>query len=94
MLQMVATIWMIVLLATMMLATSIVMMKVPSLVTIGIGNEAYCPCEENADRDTMTGSLMVRKTMTASLMVMNIVINMMDVVTKYVDRTYICTYVC
>ena len=43
------------------------MMMVPVMVTIGNGNEAYCSCEENADRDTMVGSLMVRKTMMAAL---------------------------
>ena len=53
-----------------LLATSMVMM-VPVIVTIGNGNEAYCSCEENADRDTMVVALMVRKTMVAVLMVIN-----------------------
>ena len=49
-----------------LLATSMVMMMVPVLVTIGNGNEAYCCCwDENADRDTMVVALMVRKTMMA-----------------------------
>ena len=39
------------------------MMKVPALVTIGNGNEAYCSSEENADPDTMVVALTVRKTM-------------------------------
>ena len=55
------------------------MMMVPVLVTIGNGNEAYCCCDENADRDTMVVALMVRKTMMAVLMVINIVMIMMDV---------------
>ena len=62
-----------------LLATSMVMMMVPVMVTIGNGNEAYCSCEENADRDTMVVALMVRKTMMAVLMVINIVMIMMDV---------------
>ena len=49
------------------------------LVTIGNGNEAYCCCDENADRDTIVVALMVRKTMMAVLMVINIVMIMMDV---------------
>ena len=55
------------------------MMMVPVLVTIGNGNEAYCCCDENADRDAMVVALMVRKTMMAVLMVINIVMIMMDV---------------
>ena len=70
-----------------LLATSMVMMKVPALVTIGNGNEAYCSSEEHADRDTMVVALMVRKTMMAVLIVINIVMIMMDAVT-----TYVCTY--
>ena len=67
-----------------MLATSMVMMKVPALVTIGNGNEPYCPRGGNVDRDTMVVALMVRKTMMAVLMVITIVMVMMDVVTTYV----------
>ena len=48
-----------------LLATSMVIMIVPVLVTIGNGNKAYCCCDENADRDTMVVALMVRKTMMA-----------------------------
>ena len=48
-----------------LLATSMVMMMVPVLVTIGNVNEAYCYCDENADRDTVVVALMVRKTMMA-----------------------------
>ena len=48
-----------------LLATSMAMMMVPVLVTIGNGNEAYWCCDENADRDTMVVALMVRKTMMA-----------------------------
>ena len=55
------------------------MMMVPVMVTIGNGNEAYCSCEENADRDTMVVALMVRKTMVAVLMVISIVMTMMGV---------------
>ena len=92
---MVATMWMMVMLATiityvrmlMLLATSMVMMKVP-VVTIWNGNKVYCSSEENADRDTMVVALMVRKTMMAVLMVINIVIIMMDVHSDYV-RTYV-----
>ena len=67
-----------------MLATSMVMMKVAALVTIGNGNEPYCPSGGNADRDTMVVALMVRKTMMAVLMVINIVMIMMDVRSDYV----------
>ena len=67
------------------------MMKVAALVTIGNGNEAYCSCEEDADRDTMVVALMVRKTMMAVLMVINIVMVMMGVRT-YVVTTYVRAY--
>ena len=70
-----------------LLATSMVMMMVPVLVTIGNVNEAYCYCDENADRDTMVVALMVRNTMMAELMVINIVMIMMDVRT-YVLKTW------
>ena len=66
-----------------LLATCIVMMIVPVMVTIGNGSEADWSCEENADRDTMVVALMVRNTMMAELMVINIVMIMMDV------RTYV-----
>ena len=57
------------------------MKMVPVLVTIGNGNEAYCCCDENADRDTMVVALMVRKTMVAVLMLIyiHIVMTMMGV---------------
>ena len=71
-----------------LLATSMVMMMVPALVTIGNGSEAYC-CDENADRDTMVVALMVRKTMMAVLMVINIVMIMMDVRSDYVRMVMI-----
>ena len=45
-----------------LLATSMVMMMVPVMVTIGNGSEAYWSCEENADRDTRVVALMVRNT--------------------------------
>ena len=61
------------------LATSMVMMMVPVMVTIGNGSDAYWCCDENADRDTMVVALMVRKTMMAVFMVINIVMIMMDV---------------
>ena len=64
-----------------------VIMIVPVLVAIGNGNEAYCCCEENTDRDTMVVALMVRKTIMEVLMVKNIVMIMMDVRSDYV-RTY------
>ena len=73
--------------ATMMLTTSMVMMNVAVLVTIGNGNEPYCPSGGNADRDTMVVGLMVRKKMMEVLMVINIVMIMMDVHSDYV-RTY------
>ena len=57
------------------------MMKVPALVTIGKGNEAYCSSGGNTGRDTMVVGLMVRKTMMAVLMVVTIVMIMVDVVT-------------
>ena len=72
-----------------LLATSMVMMMVPVMVTIGNGNEAYCSCEQNADRDTMVVALMVRKTMVAVLMVINIVMIMMDVRSDYVRMVMI-----
>ena len=72
-----------------LLATSMVMMMVPVMVTIGNGNEAYCSCEQNADRDTMVVALMVRKTMMAVLMVINIVMIMMDVRSDYVRMVMI-----
>ena len=69
-----------------LLATSMaVMMIVPVLLTIGNGSEAYCCCDENADRDTMVVALMVRKTMMAVLMVINIVMSLMDAVTRSGD---------
>ena len=71
-----------------LLATSMVIMIVPAIATIGNGSEAYCSCEQNADRDTMVVALMVRKTMMAVLMVINIVMIMMDVRSGYV-RTYV-----
>ena len=74
-----------------LLATSMVMMMVPVIVTIGNGNEAYCSCEENADRDTMVVALMVRKTMVAVLMVISIVMTMMGVRT-YAVTTYVRAY--
>ena len=64
-----------------LLATSMVMMMVPVMVTIGNGSEAYCSCEEDADRDTMVVGLMVRKKMMEVLMVIHIVMIMMDAVT-------------
>jgi len=62
-----------------------VMMMAPVLVTIGNGSEAYWCCDENADRDTMVVALMVRKTMMAVLMVINIVMSLMDAVTRSGD---------
>ena len=68
----------------LVLATSMVILIVPVIVTIGKGSEASWRCDENADRDTMVVALMVRKTMMAVLMVINIVMIMMDVVTTYI----------
>ena len=65
------------------------MMMVPVLVTIGNGNEAYCCCDENADRDTMVVALMLRETMMAGLMVINIGMIMMDVRSDYVRMVMI-----
>ena len=67
-----------------LLATSMVMMMVPVLVTIGIVNEPYCSCEESAECDTMVVALMVRNTMLAVLMVINIMMIAMDVRSDYV----------
>ena len=61
------------------------MMMILVMVTIRSGIEAYCSCEENADRDTVVVALMVLKTMMAVLMVINIVMIMMDAVTTSGD---------
>ena len=47
--------------------------------------EAYCSCEETGARDNMVAALVVRKTMMAVLMVINIVMSLMDAVTRSGD---------
>ena len=56
------------------------MMMILVMVTIRNGIEAYCSCEEHADRDTVVVALMVLKTMMAVLIVINRVVIMMDAV--------------